>query len=107
MVGLPYAITSITLTFVTAILAGISIALIVYRIRGVGVKCSTAFGSALPVFTPGCPACTTPLTAILSTIGGLALLPLQGLELKIISVSALIFSIYWLLTKISMRGVKA
>lgn len=108
MVGLPYTIASITLPFIASILAGISVALMIYRIRGIArVTCSTAFGSALPVFTPGCPACTTPLTAILSTIGGLALLPLQGLELKIVSISALTFSIYWLLKKIElMRGVK-
>ncbi len=101
-IGLPYIVASFTLTFIASTLAGISISLMLYRIR-YKLTPSTAVGSILPVFTPGCPACTTPLTTILSIIGGLALFPLQGLELKIISVAALTFSIYWTLEHINIK----
>ncbi|WP_297472412.1 hypothetical protein [Nitrosopumilus sp.] len=96
-----YLATSLSLSAVVAILAGVNISLLVYKIKGVrGINLkksggSTVAGSAFAVFTPGCPACTTPLIVILGAVGGLAVFPLQGLELKIISVVALLFSIYW------------
>jgi len=62
---------------------------------------SSAFGSTLAVFTPGCPACTTPLTVVLAAVGGLAIFPLLGLEFKILSIAALIFSIYWITRKLN------
>ena len=97
-----YLGVSLSLSALVAALAGINIALIVYKIKGSreGLKksgSSTAASSALAAFTPGCPACTTPLAVILGTVGGLAALPFQGLELKLISVAALTFSMYWIL----------
>lgn len=103
MIGPWYVASSFGLTFVTAILAGISISLLIFKLKGSmlsGIKgsgSSMSLGTVLAGFTPGCPACTTPLIAILTTIGGLALFPLQGLELKLVSIAALSFSIYWLL----------
>lgn len=103
MMGTFYVTVSITLTFATAALAGINTSVAVFKIKNsrlIAVKRSgptTAFGSTLMAFSPGCPACTTPLAAFLSTVGGLALLPLQGLEFKIISVAALAFSTYCLI----------
>lgn len=93
---------SLTLSVIVAVLAGVNISLIVYRFKGfTGINLkksggSTVAGSAFAVFTPGCPACTTPLAVMLATIGGLAIFPLQGLELKLISVAALMFSTYWI-----------
>lgn len=97
--GLPYLLSSIGLTITVAALAGVNVSLLLFKIRRsvlINIKrtgSSTAFGSTLAAFTPGCPACTTSLTTILSAVGGLAIFPLQGLELKIVSVAALIFSI--------------
>ncbi|MGI0012827.1 MAG: hypothetical protein ACREBU_05190 [Nitrososphaera sp.] len=97
-----YFAVSVALTFVSAALAGINISLLVFRIKGSrfiaikGAGSSTAFGSTMMAFTPGCPACTTPLVAVLSAIGGVAVFPLQGLEFKIISSVSLAFSTYWL-----------
>ena len=62
---------------------------------------SAFLGGALTAFTPGCPACTTSLTAILGIVGGLAIFPLQGLELKFISIIALAFSIWWAMRNIN------
>ena len=62
---------------------------------------SAIFGGALAAFTPGCPACTTSLTAVLGIVGGLAIFPLQGLELKFVSIAALSFSIWWAMRNIN------
>jgi hypothetical protein len=97
-----YIGTSLSLSVIVAGLAGVNIALIVYKIKGtagINIKksgSSTVAGSAFAAFTPGCPACTTPLVVILGAVGGLAVFPLQGLELKLLSVAALVFSTYWI-----------
>ena len=112
MFGPLYLAASFGLTYLTATLAG-NVALVIFKIRGstlVTIKRSTgstAFGSVLATFTPGCPACTTPLVAILATIGGLTIFPLQGLELKLISIGALSFSIYLILKSLQhVSGLK-
>ena len=66
-----YIVASIGLTLLVAILGGINIALVVYNIKTqktMNLKkggSSAIFGGALTAFTPGCPACTTSLSAIL------------------------------------------
>lgn len=102
MLGRLYVTTSIALTFTAAALAGINTSLAIFRIKNAKLIAmrrsgsSTAFGSTLMAFAPGCPACTTPLLAVLGTAGGLTLFPLQGLEFKMISVAALTLSTYWM-----------
>jgi len=102
-----YMIASVGLTGIVAILAGINIALVAYNIkvqRSNNIKKSgmPAFlGGTLTAFTPGCPACTTSLTAVLGVVGGLAIFPLQGIELKFISIGALVFSIWWAMRSIN------
>ena len=101
-----YMTASITLTVIVAILAGINIALVAYNIktqRNKNMKNGTSaiLGGALTAFTPGCPACTTSLSAVLGIVGGLAIFPLQGLELKIVSIGALTFSIWWAMRNIN------
>jgi len=102
-----YVAASIGLTFVVAILGGTNIALVVYNIKTqktMNLKkggTSAIFGGALAAFTPGCPACTTSLTAVLGIVGGLAIFPLQGLELKFVSIVALSFSIWWAMRNIN------
>jgi hypothetical protein len=101
-----YMIASITLTVIVAILAGVNIALVAYNIktqRNKNMKNGTSaiLGGALTAFTPGCPACTTSLSAVLGIVGGLAIFPLQGLELKLVSIGALTFSIWWAMRNIN------
>ena len=106
--AMPYYIaTSIGLTIAVSILAGINTSLVVYNIKTQktmnlkkGVT-SAVLGGALTAFTPGCPACTTSLSAILGIVGGLAIFPLYGLELKFISITALVFSIWWAMRSIN------
>ena len=101
-----YMTASITLSVIVAVLAGINIALVAYNIktqRNQNVKNGTSaiLGGALTAFTPGCPACTTSLSAVLGIVGGLAIFPLQGLELKLVSIGALTFSIWWAMRNIN------
>lgn len=93
-----YLVASLALSVVVAGLAGTNISLIIHKIREarlLNLKSGgyAVAGGAFGVFTPGCPACT-PLVATLGMIGGIAILPLQGLELKILSVGVLAFSLY-------------
>ena len=97
-----YIITSITLTITVSALAGINFALMAFKIKrmkmmnSVKSNSSAVLGGAFAAFTPGCPACTAPLAVILGAVGGLSLFPMQGLELKFISVGVLVFSIWWI-----------
>ena len=97
-----YIITSIGLTVAISALAGINFAMIAYKMNrmkmmnSVKSNSSAVLGGAFAAFTPGCPACTAPLAVILGAIGGLSLFPMQGLELKFISIGVLIFSVYWI-----------
>ena len=97
-----YILTSIGLTIVISALAGINFAMMGYKMsqmkkmNSVKSNSSAIFGGVFAAFTPGCPACTAPLAVILGAVGGLSLFPMQGLELKFISVGVLIFSIYWI-----------
>ena len=97
-----YLATSIALTIIISSLGGINFAMVAFRMKrmkmmnSVKSNSSTMLGGIFGVFTPGCPACTAPLAVILGAVGGLSLFPMQGLELKFISVGVLIFSIYWI-----------
>ena len=97
-----YILTSIGLTISISTLAGINFAMMAYKMNqikkmnSVKTNSSAIFGGIFAAFTPGCPACTAPLAVILGAVGGLSLFPMQGLELKFISVGVLIFSIYWI-----------
>lgn len=97
-----YIITSLGLTITISALAGINFAMMAFKIKrmkmmnSVKSNSSAVLGGAFAAFTPGCPACTAPLAVILGAIGGLSLFPMQGLELKFISVGVLVFSIWWI-----------
>lgn len=97
-----YIITSIGLTVGISALAGINFAMMAFKIKKIKMmnsvksNSSAMLGGAFAAFTPGCPACTAPLAVILGAVGGLSLFPMQGLELKFISVGVLIFSIWWI-----------
>ena len=97
-----YIAASVGLTVAISALAGINFAMMAFKIKRVKMmnsvksNSSAVLGGAFAAFTPGCPACTAPLAVILGAVGGLSLFPMQGLELKFVSVGVLIFSIYWI-----------
>ncbi len=90
-----YILASIGLTIVISTLAGMNFAMMAYKMNqikkmnSVKSNSSAIFGGIFAAFTPGCPACTAPLAVILGAVGGLSLFPMQGLELKFISVGVL------------------
>ena len=105
-----YITTSIGLTVGISALAGINFAMMAYKMKrmkmmnSVKSNSSAVLGGAFAAFTPGCPACTAPLAVILGAVGGLSLFPMQGLELKFISVGVLIFSVYWITRGLQRRS---
>ena len=105
-----YITTSIGLTAGISALAGINFAMMAFNItrmkmmNSVKSNSSAVLGGAFAAFTPGCPACTAPLAVILGAVGGLSLFPMQGLELKFISVGVLIFSVYWIARGLESRS---
>ena len=101
---------SLALTAAIALLGGINVAMVVFRIRrdraagSAGSNTSAFLGGAFSAFTPGCPACTAPLAAVLGAAGGLSIFPMLGLELKLVSVGVLAFSLYWVARGLQRRG---
>lgn len=97
-----YIITSIALSVIISGLGGVNVSLVAFKMKSEKmVKLSkksgtTILGSAFAAFTPGCPACTTPLIVVLGAVGGLSIFPMLGLELKFISVAALTFAMFWI-----------
>jgi hypothetical protein len=86
---------------VIAVLTGINTAMIICRKqmtgslgfrKGAGSSACGAFAGAV---ASGCPVCTMPLLAVFGLGGAFALLPLQGLEIKIPAVIALAVSLYF------------
>ena len=106
-----YIITSVGLTIIISALVGINFAMIAFNIKRMKMmnsikgNSSAVLGGAFAAFTPGCRACTTSLAVILGAMGGLSLFPMQGLELKFISVGVLIFSIYWIVSTFKVKVV--
>ena len=108
--SVPYIAASVGLTAAVSALAGVNFAMMAYKIKrmrmmnSVKSTSSTILGGAFAAFTPGCPACTAPLAVILAAVGGLSLFPLQGLELKLVSVGVLVFSVYWIARGLQSRS---
>lgn len=101
MYGLPFTLTTITLGSTIAVLTGINTALVICRKqmtgslgfkKGAGSSACSAFTGAI---ASGCPICTMPLLGVFGLGGVLAILPLQGLELKSAAIVALAISLYF------------
>ncbi len=101
MYGMPFTVTTVALGSVIAVLTGINTAMIICRKqmtgslgfkKGAGSSACGAFAGAA---ASGCPVCTMPLLAVFGLGGAFALLPLQGLEIKIPAVVALAVSLYF------------
>ncbi len=99
----------IILTFAAVILFGMNVVFLVYRwrkfgrpkLRGQG---ATGTGSLMGIFASACPICGSTLLAAIGIAGGLAALPLGGLELKALSVALLALPIW--LTRRDMKKME-
>lgn len=89
----------ITPSVTVSVLGGLSIALLVYKMKNTNrsaggglIGFGGVFGGAL---SSTCSACSTTLISILGVAGGLSILPFKGLELSTASIAILIVSIYF------------
>lgn len=85
-----YLWTYVILTFGTIILFGINVSLLIYRWRKYGfpklkTQSGTGLGAIIGVAASACPVCGSLLLSAIGITGGLAVFPLQGLELKALS----------------------
>jgi len=90
-------ISSYISLIIISILFGILLSLVVYKVNlGITAKVGLLgwFGIFLAAFVPGCLACSVGLLAILGIgAGALAFLPYKGLEISVIAILILGFSI--------------
>ena len=92
----------------SAFLAGVNVSMLVYRVRAFGFSSQqggSAFGGFfMGALGAGCPACATGLLSVLGVTGGLAVLPFDGWELRLLSFILLVLPIYWLSNDIANNG---
>ncbi len=103
--GYAYGIIYIISTFLIITLSGISVATAVFLYRhsqlGKGKTLgANAGGFVAAAFGMGCPVCGGFLLSAIGIAGGLAIFPLQGLELKFLSLALLIASTIFALSKV-------
>ncbi len=100
-----YVGLSLGLAFIISGMAAVNGAMLVYKFRSrekifrqgrnsIASCCLTAVAS-------GCPVCGAPVLAVIGLSTGLALLPLQGIEIKLLSIGILALSIRSISRKIT------
>ncbi|MBI2337694.1 hypothetical protein HYU95_00775 [Candidatus Daviesbacteria bacterium] len=95
----PYVI----LTLGAIVLFGVNISLLVYRLRKFGpprfkTQSGTGLGSLVGIAASACPVCGSTILSAIGIAGGLAVFPLQGLELKALSFGLLALPL-WLMRR--------
>jgi len=102
MQGTTYAIFYIIAGLIIAFLS-----LLIYQFKlnkKLNVKEGTqsSLGSIFSLISSGCPACGS-LLAVFGITSGLSIFPLKGFELKILAISLLLLSTYFLVKKIDSK----
>ncbi len=93
-----YSIASVVLSILTALLFGVSSSMIIYlfkkKKKEAGTSASTGFfGTFFGAIASGCPVCGAYLLPLFGVAGSLAVFPFQGLEIRVLAILLLIFSI--------------
>lgn len=112
--GLSFTILAFALNLCAALLFGVYAALFAFRrditklnkmARHTGDKHALGgvSGATASVLSAGCPTCGAPLFALLGAPTALMTLPFKGLEIKILSILLLLFSIYLLTESIKKK----
>lgn len=101
-----YGFTYIATTILTILLSGVSIATVFWLFRNSKlsqIKNLTANAGGLvgAVFSMGCPVCGAFLLSAIGITSGLAIFPLQGLELKFVSLALLAGSFFYGISKVN------
>lgn len=100
-----YGAVYITTTFLVIVLSGVSLATAFWLFRNSTLNQTKNFaanigGLVAAAFGMGCPVCGTFLLSAIGVVGGLAIFPLQGLELKFLSLGLLAGSLVYGLGKV-------
>lgn len=97
-----YVVTQVTLSVLVAVLFGLNLGFIVVQFhqRRILKMCSVSgAGTLVGTLALGCPVCGTGILASLLAVfgieGGLALLPFEGIELKVLSIILLGVTLVW------------
>lgn len=98
----------IILTLVSMILFGLNLAVAVYSwqhsgLRNVKIQGGNALGAFLGTLGSACPTCCAFLLSLLGVTTGVAALPFQGLELKLLSAVLLGISLWLLARKLAQH----
>lgn len=93
-----------------AVLAGVNIALTIFRVRRTGVLVERrTFVGLLGVFGgsfgAACAACQTALIGLILGSGGLALFPFKGLEISILAIAILLVSLFYTSKSLAEFGI--
>jgi len=96
--GAAYANIDVLSQAIISILFGINAALLVFKINNISKSIHkdtglTALGSFLGVIVAGCPACGLTLASYLGLASFIAVFPFAGLELKILGIVLLAYSL--------------
>jgi len=107
MSGEGFVTFSIVSSLITAVLSGILLSLLVFKFRSFNKLEGKGFfgflGSGVAAFGVGCPTCGAFLFGLIGMPLALMYLPFRGLELQVLGIVVLIFSIYF--TSKSIMGV--
>ena len=89
--------TLVALSVVTAVLFGLSLAMLlrIFSLRQAGTEAtpSTLTGTLVAAVASGCPVCGAWLLPLFGIAGSLAVFPFQGLELRVLAILLLGYSI--------------
>lgn len=100
---------SLMLLVIVAVLTGANLTLVVQRVRAIRAsgKMSVVVGgsSLLGIVGSGCASCGLPILALLGLSGAIFYLPFQGLELSVLAVILLSFSLYTLMGQRAKQAV--
>lgn len=93
-----YNWASLILSIVIAVLFGISITMLIYILKKRKKEAkesapTSLLGTVFGAIASGCPVCGAWLLPLLGVAGSLAVFPLQGLEIKVLAIGLLIYSI--------------
>lgn len=91
---------SITLTVMVALLVGVNVALVAFRLTelaSLGRQDASSLGGMLvAVAAPACPACATAIFAVAGGTSLFAILPFKGTEIKVLALLLLVGSAVWM-----------
>lgn len=95
--GLIYALSQVIIQFLVSLLFALNTSLLYYKMNYIGglsiQGTSGSFGGLLSLLVSGCPACSITLAGYLGLATFFSSLPLAGLEVKIIALLILLWSV--------------